>query len=89
MTSKTETVGVADGGIGLSEEMKRQFPKMQFVLEKSHLKDHFYETAEKIGIREKEQKKWVMNQITSISDVKVIEYWKNLNKDMIKMRAIG
>jgi len=53
------------------------------------LKDHFYETAEKIGIREKEQKKWVMNQITSISDVKVIEYWKNLNKDMIKMRAIG
>ena len=47
MTSETETVGVADGGIGLSEEMKRQFPKMQFVLDKSHLQDHFYETAEK------------------------------------------
>ena len=80
MTSKTETVGVADGGIGLSEEMKRQFPKMQFVLDKSHLKDHFYETAEKIGIREKERKKWVMNQITSISDGKVIEILEELKQ---------
>ena len=80
MTSKTETVGVADGAIGLSEEMKRQFPKMQFVLDKSHLKDHFYETAEKIGIREKERKKWVMNQITSISDGKVLEILEKLGQ---------
>jgi hypothetical protein len=50
MTSETEMVGVADGGIGLSEEMIRQFPKMQFILDKSHLKDHFYETAEKMGM---------------------------------------
>jgi len=31
MTPKTEIVGVADGGIGLSEELKKQFPSMQFV----------------------------------------------------------
>ena len=80
MTSKTETVGVADGAIGLSEEMKRQFPKMQFVLDKSHLKDHFYETAEKIGIRDKERKKWVMNQITSISDGKVLGILEELGQ---------
>ena len=63
MTSKTEIIGIADGGIGLSEEMKRQFPKMQFVLDKSHLEGHFYETAEKIGIPEKKRPRWVKNQI--------------------------
>ena len=26
MTPDTEIIGVADGGIGLSEELKRQFP---------------------------------------------------------------
>ena len=36
MTSTTDIVGVADGGIGLSEELQRQFPTMQFILDKSH-----------------------------------------------------
>lgn len=79
MTSKTEVVGVADGGIGLSEEMKRQFPEMQFILDKSHLKGHFYETAEKIGIPVKERPRWVKNQIASISDGKVAEILEELN----------
>ena len=55
MTPETEIIGVADGGIGLSEELKRQFPTMQFILDKSHLKDHFYETAEEMGISKKYQ----------------------------------
>lgn len=37
MTSETKVIGVADGGIGLSEELSRQFPNMQFILDKSHL----------------------------------------------------
>lgn len=80
MTSKTEVIGVADGGIGLSEEMKRQFPKMQFVLDKSHLESHFYETAEKIGIPEKKRPRWVKNQIASISDGKVFEILEELQQ---------
>ena len=55
MSSTTQVIGVADGGIGLSEELKRQFPNLQFILDKSHLKDHFYETAEALGITKKEQ----------------------------------
>jgi hypothetical protein len=78
MTSETKTIGVADGGIGLSEEMKRQFPQMQFILDKSHLKDHFHETAEKIGIPEKKRPGWVKNQIASISDGKVFEILEEL-----------
>lgn len=80
MTSETEMVGVADGGIGLSEEMIRQFPKMQFILDKSHLRDHFYETAEKMGIPKKKQKEWVNSQIASISDGKVFEILEELKK---------
>lgn len=80
MTATTETVGVADGGIGLSEELKRRFPKMQFVLDKSHLKDHFYDTAEKLGICEKERPKWVKGQIRAISDGQVSEIVEQLKE---------
>ena len=80
MTSKTEIVGVADGVIGLSEEMKRQFPKMQFILDKSHLEGHFYETAEKIGIPVNERPRWVKSQIASISDGKVAEILEELKQ---------
>jgi len=80
MTPETETVGVADGGIGLSEEMKRQFRRMQFVLDKSHLQDHFYDTAEKIGIPVKERPRWVKSQIASISDGKVLEILEELKQ---------
>jgi hypothetical protein len=95
MTSETETIGVADGGIGLSEEMKRQFPQMQFVLDKSHLKAHFYETAEKIGIPAKKQRGWVNGQIASISDGKVFEILEELKSKQDKnpndrlLRLIG
>jgi len=71
MTSESEVIGVADGGIGLSEELKRQFPDMQFILDKSHLRDHFYETAEKMGICKEEQRKWVESRIKKISNGQV------------------
>jgi hypothetical protein len=71
MTRTTDVVGVADGGNGLSEELKRQFPNMQFVLDKSHLKDHFYETAEAMGICKNERPKWVNPRIKAISNGEV------------------
>jgi len=95
MSSATDVVGVADGGIGLSEELKKQFPTMQFILDKSHLKDHFYETAEKIGISKEERAKWVKSRVKAISsgDVEKIiqelneEYERNPNKRL--KRLIG
>ena len=80
MTGSTEIVGVADGGNGLSEELKRQFPDMQFILDKSHLEDHFYDTAEKLGIPQNERAKWVKQQIRTISDGKVSEILKQLQE---------
>ena len=68
MTPETEIVGVADGGIGLSEELKKQFPSMQFVLDKTHLKDHLYDTAESIGIKKKSRTAWVETRLQKVSN---------------------
>ena len=67
MTADTHVIGVADGGIGLSEELLRQFPSMQFILDKSHLRDHFYDTADKMGLGKNAQAKWVEPRIQDIS----------------------
>ena len=71
MTSETEVIGVTDGANGLSEELKRQFPNMQFILGKSHLRDHFYDTAEKMDICKEERAKWVEPKIKEISNGEV------------------
>ena len=81
MTPETEIIGVADGGIGLSEELKRQFPSMQFILDKSHLKDHLYETAEALGINQKDRPGWVKPRVRAISDGNVEAVLKELEEE--------
>ncbi len=71
MKSESVVIGIADGGIGLSEELKRQFPNMQFILDKSHLRDHLYETAEEMGVCKEDLKKWVETRIKKISNGQV------------------
>ena len=84
MSSTTDIVGVADGGIGLSEALKKQFPTMQFILDKSHLKDHFYDTAEKIGIADKERGKWVKSRVREISNGGVSVIIQELNEEYVR-----
>ncbi len=67
MTSETEVIGVADGGIGLSEELLRQFPTMQCILDKPHLRNHLYDTAEKLGIDKEARAAWVEPRLQTIS----------------------
>jgi hypothetical protein len=81
MTPETKIIGVADGGIGLSEELKRQFPSMQFILDKSHLKNHLYETAEALGINQKDRPGWVKPRVRAISDGNVEAILKELEEE--------
>jgi len=78
MTSETEVIGVADGGIGIKEELERQFPNMQFVLDKSHLRDHFYDTVKKMGIEKDERPKWVEPRVKRISNGETTEIIEEL-----------
>jgi len=84
MTPETKIIGVADGGIGLSEELKRQFPSMQFILDKSHLKNHLYETAEALGLNQKDRPGWVEPRVRVISDGNVEAVLKELEEENIK-----
>ena len=81
MTAETKIIGVADGGIGLSEELKRQFSSMQFILDKSHLKNHLYETAEALGINQKDRPGWVKPRVREISDGNVETVLKELEEE--------
>jgi len=78
MTEETDVVAVADGGIGLREGLEDQFPDMQFILDKSHLKKHLYDTAVALGFKEEEQSKWVHSKLDAISEGHVQEILEEL-----------
>lgn len=80
MTEETKIIGVADGGNGLSEELKRQFPGMQFILDKSHLRDHFYDTAKELGIKKKDRPQWVNPRVQEISEGNVSKTMQELEE---------
>lgn len=67
MSPETKVIGIADGGNGLKEELENQFENLKFILDKTHLKDHLYETAEELGIDCKERAKWVDAKLSRIS----------------------
>lgn len=68
MTPDTEVVAVADGAIGLREELESQFRNLQFILDKSHLRGHFYDTAEELGLCKEQKSEWVETKIEAISN---------------------
>jgi hypothetical protein len=68
MTEQSDVVAVADGGQGLREGLENQFPNMQFILDKPHLKKHLYETASALGYNEEQQRQWVHGKLDRISE---------------------
>lgn len=63
----TDVVAVADCGHGLREELENRFPNMQFILNKPHLREHLYETAEALGFNQARQHQWVHSNRDQIS----------------------
>ena len=59
VTPQTLVLSPGDGGIGLQEELARHFTNFQYILDLGHLKSHFYDTADKLGIEPKLQHRWV------------------------------
>lgn len=63
LSSRTKTIAVADGGNGLREELAAQLPNLHFIYDRPHLKQHLYETAEAIGLKEVVRHRWVDERI--------------------------
>ncbi|MGA7932148.1 MAG: hypothetical protein WCA35_01075, partial [Kovacikia sp.] len=59
VTPDTLVLSPGDGGIGLQEELARHLTNFQYILDLGHLKSHFYDTADKLGIEQKLQHGWV------------------------------
>lgn len=78
LSARTEVVAVGDGGIGLMEELKAQFPNSQFILDKSHLKSHLYGTAEAAGYSGKGREDWVIKKIDLLSSGQVDQVLEEL-----------
>ena len=74
----TKVIGVADGGQGLGEELAVQFPNLQFILDKSHVVAHLYETAEALDYSEEEREPWVTRKIAQISAGRVRKVLREL-----------
>jgi hypothetical protein len=81
MTSDTQIIGVGDGGIGLKEALETQFPTLLFILDKPHLKDHLYDTAEALGIDRKERAAWVTPRLDAICAGRLEQVMQELEED--------
>ena len=66
LTSTTKVYGVGDGGNGLAEELKEQFPTMSYLLDRPHLKSHLYEAANAQGLTGETREEQVQNQLKTI-----------------------
>lgn len=63
MSERSQVYAVADGGNGLREALEAQFPKLTFILDRPHLKQHLYAGAEAVGLTGFERHKWVNDKL--------------------------
>lgn len=84
MSAETDVVGVADGGNGLKESLEVRFPNLQFILDKTHLKDHLYETAEELGISKQDRPGWVTSRLKAVSHGDVAQVKQELEEEYKK-----
>ena len=67
LSPRSQTICVGDGANGLMEEMLSQFPNAMYILDRYHLLEHLYETAEEVGMEAGEdQAGWVKNHVEQI-----------------------
>jgi hypothetical protein len=63
MSMQTQVYAVADGGSGLREALQQQFPRMTFILDRPHLKQHLYAAAEAMGLTGVARHTWVSDKL--------------------------
>ena len=80
VTAETLVLSPGDGGNGLQEELARHFTNFQYILDLGHLKSHFYDTAEELGIEKKLRHRWVDPYIDQLWDNDVQGVLQNLEQ---------
>jgi hypothetical protein len=63
LSSRTQTIGIGDGGNGLREALAEQFAGLRYILDRPHIKSHLYETAEALGYQDQARDIWVRERL--------------------------
>ncbi len=85
LSSRTETICIADGANGLMEELMAQFPNVMFILDRPHLVKHVYETAEAMGLVDETRTHWAKRLMERIDCGEV----DHLIREMREYRGLG
>lgn len=88
LTPDTRVVGCGDGGHGLQDALQAVFPNFSYVLDYTHLKKHFYETAEALGIHEKMRPKWVESFTDKLWEKEVDDWDARLEEILERLRIL-
>jgi len=80
MSLLSSVYAVGDGGNGLRSELQKQFSNLQFILDRCHLKQHLYETAEALGLSGSKKQNLVKKELELIDAGKVQELLTNFKK---------
>jgi hypothetical protein len=78
MKPNTPVIALADGGNGLKESLEARFPNLKFILDRPHLKQHLYDTAEAMGLEGGYRHGWVRQQIDLIDGGNVSQVLQTL-----------
>jgi hypothetical protein len=66
MSKQTQVIAVADSGHGLKETLVAWFPKLIFILDRPHLKQHLYAGAEAMELTDCKRHNWVGDKLSLI-----------------------
>lgn len=80
LSGRSETIGVADGGNGLKDELEVQFPNLTFILDRPHVQKHLHEAAEAMGLNEEARQDWIDRQTEKIDAGRVREVISELRQ---------
>jgi hypothetical protein len=88
MSMRTQVYAVADGGNSLREALQNQFPRLTFILDRPHLKQHLYAGAEAMALTGCERHNWVIDNLHLIDQglVKLVIWQLNHYWDQGKER---
>jgi hypothetical protein len=78
LSSRTKVVAVADGGNGLREAIDAKFAGVRFILDRPHLQQHLYETADAIGHKGVKREHWIGRQLLRADQGQVDELLDDL-----------
>lgn len=80
MGKETEVTAVADGGNGLREALEVGFPNLKFILDRIHLKQHIYQTADALSLTGIHRQIWTSHLLSLIDRGKAKKAIKFVNR---------